>query len=371
MRKLGLSLALLAGAAAPVAAQRMWQPEIGIRAGFTRFDDPNSDDYFDVIDLPAPGGIAVSAALGEAPLYGIIPVSDRLAVQPTFGFQNLSGSSTELSALIAGVRLNIAITRSFYAGVGGTAYLVKTNGLEDTEGAIEGAVGYRHDFGGRFRGSAELFYEKREQSVLLTQVNAFGLRLGMGYALGELRPAGRAGRPAMADRSSAMWNTSIGLQGGWSLISLPGNTSLAVLSLPFGGQSLLGGAQALPGPSTFSMIFPVGQKMAFEPSLDIHRAQAKDADAVTAFQVGARINYAFNHVTYAGVGLEGTSISIKGEDHSMRISPLVAAGVRFPLVGRMQGRTELNFRVTGSGGGDDIQSGQITSFVFGILVPVK
>ena len=175
----------------------------------------------------------------------------------------------------------------------------------------------------------------------------------------------------MSDRSSAMWDRAIGLQGGWSLISLPGQTDLMVLSLPFGGQSLLGGAQALPGPGALSMLFPVGERMAFEPSLDFHRAQPKDADAVTAFQVGARINYAFNHVTYAGFGLEGTSISIKGEDHSMRISPLLAAGARFPVVGGLQGRTELNFRMTGSGGNDDISSGQVTSFVFGLLVPVK
>ena len=220
MRKLGLTLALVAGTVVPLAAQDMWKPEIGIRAGFTRFDDPNSDAHVDVIDVPGVGGFG---AVGNAPssLYGIIPVGGRLAIQPSFGFYNVSIGGTTLTALAAGARLNMALTEDFYGAAGINAYVVKESGLEDTQGAIELAAGYRHSFSGNFRGTVEAFYEKREKSENLTELNAMGVRFGMGYAFGG-ESAGRRSSGRAGSASNAMWRTSIGLQGGWSLVSMPG-----------------------------------------------------------------------------------------------------------------------------------------------------
>lgn len=368
MRKLGLSLAFIMGAVAPIAAQQMWQPEIGLRASYVRFADPtNSSNHLDVIDFPATAGL--SASVMPASLYGIIPLSGRFALSPSFGLQSLDGSGTALATVAAGVRLNAALTRDFYVAAGAAAYLAKNDGDEDTQGAIEGAVGYRRPMGAHIHGSAEAFYEKRETSRLLQKLNVYGLRIGMGYNWGPEARATRAGRPMM--RSDAMWERAIGIQGGLSLISIPQQVDLMVLNLPFGGQSLIGGAQALPGPSPLSVLLPMGQRFAIEPSVDFHRAKANGTDPITAFQLGARVNYAFNHTWYAGAGLEGTRRSQNGADTKFRVGEVLAAGARFPVVGGLKGRTELNFRMTGSGGADDTASGQMTSFVFGLLVPMK
>jgi hypothetical protein len=367
MRKLGLTLALLSGTVIPAAAQS-WQPEIGIRAGFTRFDDPNSDAFYDVIDLPMVGGF--SATNNPSGLYAIIPMKGRMAIQPTFGFYNLSATGLTLTGISAGARLNFAITPAFYVAAGPNVYIIKQSGTEDTQGAIEGAVGYRRAFGEHFRGSLEAYYEKREQSELLPEFNLMGLRVGMGYALAGGAPRGRTGRPAAA-ANNAMWRKSVTLSGGWTLASFPGSGDITTFTLPFAGQVAVGGSVIAPGPSAFSMIFPMGEKMALEPSLDVHRFKIDGSDPVTTWQVGARLNYAFNRSAYLAGGVEFSGVSLDGLDDGSRMGGLVAGGFRFPLVAGLMGRTELNYRVFD---GNDVPtvgaSGQATSFVFGVIAPI-
>ena len=364
MRKLGLTLAMVAGAVAPLAAQGMWKPEIGIRAGFTRFDDPNSDSHIDMIDIPGVGGFGAGAS-NQSSLYGIVPMGGSLALQPSFGFYNVSVTGTTITAISAGARLNYAFTSSFYAGAGVNAYVLKSDGVEDTQGALEGAVGYRRPFGSNFRGSAEVFYEKREKSEALPELNAFGVRLGMGYAFG-----GETGGRRSGGRSAeSMWKTSIGLQGGWSLVSMPDVMDFTTFALPFAGQSAVAGSFIAPGPSALSVLFPVGEKMAFEPSLDVHSYKPDGSDRVTTYQLGARMNYAFNRSAYGAFGVEYSGVSANGVDDGSRLGALVAAGFRFPLTAGLSGRTELNYRVFD--GNDILPSGQATSFVFGLLVPVN
>jgi opacity protein-like surface antigen len=367
MRKLGLSLALLAGAAAPVAAQQSWQPEIGIRAGWTHFDDANSTTTLDIIDLPMSGGYV--GVINPSALYGIIPLSGRFALEPSFGWNTLDvGGATNIDAFSPGLRLNIAIGDGLYAGVGATAYIVKSQGLEATQGGYEAAVGYRRAMGARLHGSAEFFYEKREQDNVLGEWTSYGLRLGMGFGLGEgMTTSRRTGRPAM--ESPRMWTRSIGVAGGWTLVSLPNQTEVTTFTLPFAGQGLAAGSLPLPGPSALSMLFPVGQRLAFEPSVDFHRVKASTSDAVTSYQIGARLNYAFNKTAYAAVGLEYSSISTTGISDKSRIGEMVGAGLRFPITNGIMGRTEFNYRTFDKS--DVVPAGQAMSFVFGLLVPVK
>jgi hypothetical protein len=370
MRKLGLSLALFVGAAAPVAAQQMWQPEIGIRAGWTRFDLANSTTNIDIIDLPGVGGLLAGAAVNPSSLYGIIPLSGRFAIQPGFSWYNATLVGSVVTGMSAGARVNVALTSNFYAAAGINGYVVKIDGDEDAQAGFEGAVGYRRPMGSHFRTSAEVFYEKRGKSEALAELNSYGVRIGLGYGLGGSVARRVTGRPATA--SSAMWTRSIGLSGGWTLASFPGgNGDQVTFSLPFGGQSIAAGADILPGPSAFSVLFPVGEKIAIEPSVDYHRFQATGGDAVSTYEVGGRVNYAFNHTAYAAVGVELNGIITKGSGISdkSRTVGLVATGLRFPLTAGLSGRTEINYRVFD--GNDVHPSGQATSFVFGILVPVK
>lgn len=368
MRKLGLSLVLIAGAAAPVAAQQMWQPEVGIRAGWTRFTAPNSSNHFDIIDLPMTGGY--SGVMNPSSLYGIIPLKGRFALQPTLGFGTVDISGgTNVGAFSPGLRLNVAIKSGLYAGVGATAYIVKSQGLEATQGGYEAAVGYRRAMGSRLHGSAEFFYEKREQDNVLDKWNSYGVRLGMGYGLGNgMASARRAGRPAM--ESDRMWKRSIGLQGGWSMVSFPNQAEVTSFTLPFNGQAAVLGGFVVPGPSALSMLFPVGQRIAIEPSVDFHRYKATGSDASTFYQLGGRVNYAFNRTAYAAVGLEYAGFSVPGSTNDKsRVSEMVGAGLRFPITNGLMGRTEINYRVFDKN--DIAPAGQATSFLFGLLVPVK
>lgn len=362
MRKLALLALFTMAAAAPVAAQQMWEPEVGIRAGYTRFSNDDADSYVDFIDLPFTGGGAFVPAQGG--LYGIVPLSGRFALRPTAAFQNGSFGGTVFTSFTTGIRFDVALSESFYLGAGPNAYLIKIDGAEDIQGAIEIAAGYRRDLAERFTMSAELFYEKREKSLVADfDHHTQGLRLGFGYGLG--------GTASRRGASSALWTPAIAVQGGWSLVSLPDVIDLTTFGFPFGGQSISGIGASLPGPSAVSAIIPMGERWAIEPSLDYHRIKPEGSDALTAWQIGARANYAFNRATYVGAGFEGTSFDVDGADTKMRISPVIAAGVRFPLVGGLMGRTELNFRITGEGGDDDIPSGQVTSMVFGVLLPIN
>ena len=364
MRKLGLSLVLIAGAAAPVAAQQMWQPEIGIRAGWTRLKDPNSSTHIDGLDFPMTGGF--TATNNASGLYGVIPVKGRFAIQPSFGLLNFSNSGGGVvTTLSTGVRLNVAIASGLYVAAGPTMYVFKQDGNEDTQGGIEAAVGYRRAVGGRLHGSVEGFYEKREKSEALPKLNAYGLRLGMGYSLTD-RMMRRA-----ASRSDRMWSPSIGIQGGWSLASFPGgNGDVTSFTLPFMGQSVLGGSFVVPGPSALSVLLPVGKKLAIEPSVDYHRVKVStSSSALTTYQLGARVNYAFNRTAYAGLGAEYTGLSASGVNDGSHLGAVVAAGLRFPLVNGLMGRTELNYRVVD--GDDALPSGQVTSFVFGVMLPLN
>lgn len=366
MRKLLLSvLALgLVTSTQAVAQQRMWQPEIGIKAGWVHADFGDLDFSADMIDLPGVGGVlaAGTAFVMPAPLYGIIPVGERMAIEPSFGFQNINGGAS-ITALSLGARFNYAFTPNVYVGVGPTMYLVKVPGQEDTQGALQAAVGYRRPLGGSFNVLAEAFYETRENSEILDAVDLYGLRIGAGARLGG------ANSSSSSTSSTALWRPAIGMQGGWSLVSISGTTDLTILSLPFASQSVVGGTNVLPGASALFAIIPIGQKLAIEPSFDLHNFKPEGSDAVTTYEIGGKLNYAFNKTLYVGAGADYTGISAEGIDDGSSLAVVIAAGARFPLAGPVQGRTELNYRMFDAT--DLYGAGQVTAFAFGILVPVK
>jgi hypothetical protein len=364
MRKLVLTaLALGLLTSAPAAAQ-MWQPEIGIKAGWVRASFADTDQTLDMIDIPGVGGLlaAGEAFILPAPLYGIIPIGDRMAIEPSFGFQNINGGAS-LTSLTLGARFNYAFTPNLYVGVGPTMYLVKASGIEDAQGALQGAVGYRRPLGGSFSILAEGFYEVRENSEILSEVTTYGLRIGAGSRLG----GGTAGGASQG--SSGMWRPAIGIQGGWSLVSIVDNADVTVLSLPFASQSIIGGTNVLPGPSALFLIIPIGAKLAVEPSFDLHNFKPEGSDAVTTYEIGGKLNYAFNRTLYVGAGAEFTGLSAETVDDGSSLSIVLATGARFPIAGGLQGRTELNYRMFD--GTDLYGGGQTTAFAFGIMVPVR
>ena len=362
MRRIVLVSLLAALWPAGARAQDFWRPEVGLRAAYIRFDDPNSSAYVDVFDLPLSNGEVVAPP--PASLYGVVPIGGRFAFEPSFGLGSTAAFGDVFTTATVGLRFDVALTEQFYVGVGPTAYVVKFSGEEDTQGALEGALGYRRVFGPRMQGHAEVFYEQREKSEQLPELDVMGVRLGAGYLLRGSTPS-----PVEGTDRGDLWTPALVVQGGWTLASFPGQGDITSFTLPLRGQNLVGATGVLPGPSALAALFPVTERLAVEPSLDYHRAKPKDSEAVTSFQVGARLDYAFDRVFYAGAGAEGTRIKADGADTELRLIGVAAIGARFPMLGGLRGRTEVNYRVWGAGGLDDLPAGQATSFVFGALFP--
>ena len=93
MRK-SFAIAALVVLATPAAAQRSWQPEIGIQGGFSSYKTAGTGgNATTFIDLP--GGTFLTTILTYAPVYAILPVGRRLALEPQFGGSqvNLGGNT--------------------------------------------------------------------------------------------------------------------------------------------------------------------------------------------------------------------------------------------------------------------------------------
>lgn len=166
--------------AVPAAAQRMWEPEIGIRGGWThaKFDQPGNNTA-DFLDLPgaAPN---LGSLSGRAPLFAVIPVGARLAISPEVGMADVSvglGGGTTFWEL--GTTLDYAFTPHIYAGAGATFSFVRIGTTENAGGGYQAKAGYRIMAGRALRLRLEAFYNGRPKSNLLPKVDLYGISLGV------------------------------------------------------------------------------------------------------------------------------------------------------------------------------------------------
>lgn len=370
MRRTFAMLALLAGVTTTGRAQRSWQTELGIQGGFTRLVAAGTGgDPTDAFSLP---GFNLGNALpSTAGVYVIIPWSQKLAVETDVAASqlNLGGTITLFSL---GVRGDYALTRQLYAAAGGA--LTYNNGVaNETQLGVQAALGYRQRLTGTLHGRLEVrttFYGKAENAPA---VNTYGVLLGVSTATTRARAA-RSGSAAATRRA---WTPQLGLSGGYANVHLVGFGGGTALAFPgYGGAigtALATGApflRAVALPPTMFVILPVGDKVAIEPGIDIHRFQESGQTDFSG-NLSARLNYAVHGGWYAALGGNLQYLKTTGVSAATRTGVNVAWGYRFPLTGVLGGRVEMNYTVFGKNTDLALDPTNTFGLMFGAMMPLK
>ena len=367
MRKLFTVLALAACAATSAQAQNAWQSELGIQGGFTRLVQAGSGGGpLDQVSLP--GFNLGPAAPFPGGLFLIIPWKPKLAIEPEFSFAELNNAGTAATLISVGLRGNYALSERFYAAAGvGVGYISNT-GQNDQQFGLQAALGYRRHFTGPLNVRVEARMTAWAKTDNLTPYDLYSVLVGVSTGVGARR-GGRAAAPA---RSASLWTKAFGIAGGYvHTHEVGGGNDLVTLALPgFGGALTAFGTPEGTTPPTLFAIFPMGNKIALEPGIDIHRMQS-GGNTVFAGTVQGRFNYSFGSRWYGALGGNLQYIKATGTDATTRTGLNLAWGYRFQLSGALGGRTELNYTMWGKN--TDIGTAPINTLglMFGVTVPLK
>lgn len=372
MRKLGLSLALISGAAASVAAQKPmpWRPEIGIRSAFGKVNVDDGATKFTVIDIP--GGSGFQGIGGNASLFAVIPVgTGRFAIEPGLGYSDQTAGGTTVSLLAANARLLFSAYRGVYLAAGPGVTLVKTNGQEGARWGGEVAAGYRFHVGGAVDARAEVFYNQhgKNDNIGLPKDHDIGLAVALGMGIGERSMVRSSRRMASSDR---MWDLALGVQGGYTHATFPGQIEITSMSLPGTGGELSLFGLPIPAVNPWFVQIPVGQRFAIEPSFSYHSFSLDGGTKGHAFGLGVRGDYAFNRTLYGAVSADMSSVGgdlFTGADGIHGFG--VAFGARYPLFAGLKGRTELSYKTFTGGNNAYLPDHQVTGLSFGVVAPLK
>jgi hypothetical protein len=180
---------------------------------------------------------------------------------------------------------------------------------------------------------------------------------------------------AAAQRRSAAsaraWEPALGIQGGYYIVYFPGQQSLDGFAAPGAGLGGLGSltGTVFPTPAGVFAIFPMGEKLALEPSLDIHRTQS-GGTTLWLSQLTGRLDYAWKGGWYGAAGLNLLYLKSTGVDAVTVFGANVAWGYRFRLTGNLGGRVEANYLMYPQN--DDLQQATNTfGLTFGATMPLK
>ena len=372
MRRVTEELGYAALMATSAQAQRgSWQGEIGIQGGFSRVK-PSGTGAHDQIDLfDVPGFSLAPLVPSYGALFAIIPWKDKIAIEPTLSFSQLSSGGTFTLAAL-GLRADYALTPKVYAAVGGTLGYVETSGQHESQLGVQAALGYRLRLTSGINGRVEANWQSTKKSNLVNPFNVYSVLFGM-----SARHSGAAA--PRAARSASAWDRVIGMQGGYSRVHLVGGgADITVLTFPGWGSGLAAspiGAVVAVAPTLYA-IFPAGQKLAIEPGLDFHRSQAQGTTIFSA-NVSARLDYAVSGGWYGAVGGNllytkatpgffadpaKSSVSVPGVN--------VAWGYRFHLAGALGGRVEANYVILKQSA-DLSQATNTFGLMFGASMPLR
>jgi len=183
-----------------------------------------------------------------------------------------------------------------------------------------------------------------------------------------------AAAPATAQRRGAAraWEPALGIQGGYYMLYLPGQGGLDGFAAPgvgLGGAGLALAGTVLPTPAGVFAIFPMGQKLALEPSIDIHRIQT-GGNTLTLMQLSGRFDLAMKGGWYGAAGLNVMHLTSTGLDAVTVFGANVAWGYRFKLTNNLGGRFEANYMMYPQN--DDLQQASNTfGLSFGATMPLK
>ncbi len=364
MRKL-LAFGVLVVLANPANAQRTWQPEIGIQGGFSSFKAAGTGgNATTVIELP--GGTFVTTILTYAPLYAIIPVGNRLALEPQLGGSqvNLGGNAATVARV--GLRFDYGFGPGFYGAAGGVLNYLEQGNPGNKQVGLQVGVGYRTHLADHLNGRVEANWVTTHGSELLGAFNAYSVLLGVSSTLGP----SAAARPARASASRA-WAPVIGFVAGYADAHVVGSTTdISGIFFPGVTSSFAIFGTAVPAPPTLFAVVPLGGKWAVEPSLDVHHL-SQSGNSATSLEAGARLDYAVTDGWYAAAGGQLTHVSASGSPSATLTGASIAWGYRFHLAGATGGRVELNYLMTGKNttiGNPPINT---LSLLFGLTMPLQ
>lgn len=180
MRKTLLFLAVALGIAATGAQAQGWQTELGIQGGFVRLKPAGThrNDHVDV--LSAPGFDLGPLFPGPSAIYLIVPVGDKVALEPSLSGTILSAGNT-LSIFEAGLRLNYALSKNFYGSAGALLGHVSTVGYEP---GVQVAGGYRFHLTGPVSARLEANVAMwKGKSGAISAIDTYGLLFGISSRL--------------------------------------------------------------------------------------------------------------------------------------------------------------------------------------------
>ncbi|HXE84153.1 MAG TPA: hypothetical protein VN513_12565 [Gemmatimonadales bacterium] len=364
MRSSLVAIALVVSLATNAQAQNSWQNEFGIQGGFTRIVLAGAGgDPTDVISLPGFNlGSLIPSAAG---LYFTIPASRKLAVETDVAFSQFSSGLTA-TLLTLGVRGDYAVTRHLYGAAGGA--LAYNNGIANaTQLGVQAGLGYRFGLSRTLNGRFEArttFYAKTDNTA---PVNAYSALFGVSTVTSRPRSA-RSSSAASAHRA---WRPALGISGGYASVTAIGTGTLAALALPGYGSAL--SASLIPEvtlPPTIFAIIPVGNKIAVEPALDIHRFQESGTTSFSG-NVAARLNYAVHGGWYGALGGNLQYIKQTGASAATRTGVNLGWGYRFPLVAALGGRFEANYTMFGKNTDLGLVPTNTFGLMFGVTMPLK
>lgn len=363
------TLASLAALAAPgAAAQGWWTPEIGFQAGIARVKPTGTGapDQVDLWNLPGDGS-------NYATLFGIIPVTRRLAVEPSVSASQFSfGDAAQLFNFAAGtnvtlgLRGNIAIVSGLYVAAGGAALYSESGGTHTQQLGVVAAVGYRMHVRPRLTARLEAQGTSMRGSDVAPPFNLYALLLGISAGgEGTRRDAGE--RDPTRAAAARRWRLAVGMAGGYARNHVHGSAfGLSIIvdetlvALPGSGSTV---------PPTLYAVIPLRGRFALETGLDAHRTARGDSVSSTA-HVSARVNVALHGGWYAAGGGNARYIAQTGTPGFALAGAHVAAGYRFPLVGELGGRVELSY--TAFKERWDFPFAQnIVGLMFGVTLPLQ
>ena len=155
---LGIS-ARAAGAAPRPVTTGWWAPEIGVAAGYSHTHLSGLGVTADVTIFASPGTSAAAGIQAPPTVFAVIPVWRRLAVEPGFDLHRRHDITTTGFAATFSARVNCAVARHWYAGLGPVVQVVKdsTNSTVGVSG-VAAAWGARFPVAGDVGGRVEISY---------------------------------------------------------------------------------------------------------------------------------------------------------------------------------------------------------------------
>src|SRR5215472_7914996 len=176
-------------------------------------------------------------------------------------------------------------------------------------------------------------------------VRTLRITLGLLVAAFPVVAQRRAG-PAAPAANAYGWQLAIGTSAGFIDVHQVGSSNdITGLTFPGWGSGLIAASAVLPTIPALYMTIPMGERIALEPSLDLHRVQRNGPSTLFGSQLGARIDYAFDHAFYGAAGFNSFVLKGTGTPTLAIVGVGLAGGYRFHLGGNWSGRLEASHTI--------------------------